>query len=90
MLDNKTTTTATTAPKRPCMSPSSMNGIRMNQFVAPTSFITPTSRRRAKIAIRIAFRISTSDETSSTIAITSKMICKTLVTCCITLMLWPG
>ena len=31
----------------------------MNQLVAPTSFITETSRRRAKIAMRIVLRIST-------------------------------
>ena len=38
------------APTRPSTNPSSMNGTRMNQLVAPTSFITATSRRRAKIA----------------------------------------
>ena len=27
-----------------------MNGTRMNQLVAPTSFMTATSRRRAKMA----------------------------------------
>ena len=31
---------------------------RMNQLVAPTSFITSTSRRRAKIAMRIVLRMS--------------------------------
>ena len=36
-----------------------MNGTRMNQFVAPTSFITSISRRRANMAMRIVFRIST-------------------------------
>ena len=35
-----------------------MNGIRMNQSVAPTSFITSISRRRAKIAVRIVFQMS--------------------------------
>ena len=35
-----------------------MNGTRMNQFVAPTSFITSISRRRANIAVRIVFQIS--------------------------------
>ena len=36
-----------------------MKGSRMNQLVAPTSFMTDTSRRRAKMAIRIVFKIST-------------------------------
>ena len=35
-----------------------MNGRRMNQFVAPTSFITSISRRLANIAVRIVFQIS--------------------------------
>src|SRR5438067_808303 len=48
-------------PKTPCTRPSAMNGIRMNQFVAPTSFITSISRRRANIAMRIEFTMSTSD-----------------------------
>ena len=34
-----------------------MNGTRMNQLVAPTSFITSISRRRANIAIRMVLRI---------------------------------
>ncbi len=38
----------------------------MNQFVAPTSFITSISRRRANIAVRIVFQISTTATTSST------------------------
>src|SRR5205823_7430819 len=42
-----TTPNAPTAPMRPCTRPSNMNGTRMNQLVAPTSFITATSRRRA-------------------------------------------
>ena len=36
-----------------------MNGSRMNQLVAPTSFITETSRRRAKMAMRMVFKMST-------------------------------
>ena len=35
------------APARPTITPSIMNGQRMNQSVAPTSRITSTSRRRA-------------------------------------------
>ena len=43
-----------------------MNGPRTNQFVAPTSFITSISRRRAKIERRIVFATSRVEETSST------------------------
>ena len=43
---------------KPWIRPSSMNGTRMNQSVAPTSFITSISRRRANIAVRIVFQIS--------------------------------
>ena len=43
------------APTRPSMRPSSMNGTRMNQLVAPTSFMTATSRRRAKMASWMVF-----------------------------------
>ena len=51
-----------------------MKGPRTNQFVAPTSFITSISRRRAKIESRIVFAMSSVDAvTSSTIA-TRKMI----------------
>ena len=39
--------TAISAPVRPTIIPSIMNGQRMNQLVAPTSRITSTSRRRA-------------------------------------------
>ena len=35
-----------------------MNGTRMNQLVAPTSFMTATSRRRAKMASWMVFTIS--------------------------------
>ena len=47
-----------TEPTRPWTTPSSMNGTRMNQLVAPTSFITSISRRRANIAMRIELRMS--------------------------------
>ena len=40
------------------MMPSTMKGTRMNQFVAPTSFITSISRRRANIATRMVLRMS--------------------------------
>ena len=54
-------------PPSPQSSPSIMNGPRMNQFVAPTSFITSISRRREKIESRIVFAISSVAATSSTI-----------------------
>ena len=41
-----------------------MNGPRTNQFVAPTSFITSISRRRAKIESRIVFAISSVEAAS--------------------------
>ena len=49
-----------------------MNGTRMNQLVAPTSFITSISRRRANIAIRMVLRMSMPAAPSSTAA-TTKM-----------------
>ena len=42
-----------------------MNGPRMNQLVAPTSFITSISRRRAKIDRRIVFAIRSVDAVTS-------------------------
>src|ERR671911_270953 len=41
--------TASTPPRKPTMIPSITNGQRMNQLVAPTSFMTSTSRRRARV-----------------------------------------
>ncbi len=38
---------ASSVPSAPTITPSITNGQRMNQSVAPTSFITSTSRRRA-------------------------------------------
>ena len=63
----------TTPPMRPCSNPSSMNGIRMNQFVAPTNFITSISRRRANIAVRMVFQmrpIATASSTSDMMSVT--------------------
>ena len=51
----------------PWISPSSMNGMRMNQSVAPTSFITSISRLRANMAVRIVFQISKMAAKSRTI-----------------------
>ena len=42
----------------------------MNQLVAPTSFITSISRRRANIAVRIVFQINRTAANSSTPDIT--------------------
>src|SRR5918995_2938294 len=56
-LLTKSRITASSEPTRPQIKPSSMNGPRTNQFVAPTSFITSISRRRAKIERRIVFAI---------------------------------
>jgi hypothetical protein len=64
-LPRISSTTAPTAPAKPQISPSSMNGPRTNQFVAPTSFITSISRRREKIDNRIVFAISSVDARSS-------------------------
>ena len=42
-----------------------MNGPRTNQFVAPTSFITSISRRRAKIDNRMVLAIRRVDAVTS-------------------------
>ena len=55
-----------------------MNGPRMNQFVAPTSFITSISRRREKIESRIVFAISIVAATSR---ITVAIVKITSITC---------
>lgn len=49
------------APTRPWIRPSSMNGIRMNQLVAPTNRITSTSRLRANSAVLIVLYINNED-----------------------------
>ncbi len=53
---------------RPRTIPSITNGQRMNQSVAPTSFITSTSRRRENSDRRIVFEISRTDATTSSTA----------------------
>ena len=55
-------------PIAPTIMPSITNGQRMNQLVAPTSFITSTSRRRAKIDSRIVFATSAIDASTSSAA----------------------
>ncbi len=78
-LSTQTMEKAATAPITPCTSPSSMKGTRMNQFEAPTSFITATSRRRAKMAIRMVLRISRHAAPRSTRATAQSMIWRNLV-----------
>ena len=68
------------APMIPWARPSHMKGTRMNQLVAPTNFITETSRLRAKIANRIVFTISTDAETSNMSATPKNAHCRTWVT----------
>ena len=53
--------------------PSSMNGNRIKLFVAPTSFITSISRRRANIATRIELKMSITLAPDSTIDSRSTM-----------------
>ena len=67
-----------------------MNGNRMNQLVAPTSFITDTSRRRAKMAMRMVLRMSTEADSSSTTATARKTHCRTRITLCMVLICCPG
>ena len=56
--------TANAAPSNVWTMPSMMNGTRMNQFVAPTSFITSISLRRANVATRMVLRMSMKAATS--------------------------
>ena len=51
-----------------------MKGPRTYQFVAPTSFITSISRRRAKIESRIVFAIRIVDAARSTTTAMRKTI----------------
>src|SRR6202042_3691163 len=64
----------------PCSSPSDMKGTRMNQLVAPTSFITETSRLRAKMAMRMVLRIRTAADTIRTMAMARQTHFETLIT----------
>ena len=60
--------TASRPPRKPTIIPSITNGQRMNQLVAPTSFITSTSRRRAKTDSRIVLAISAIEASTSSAA----------------------
>src|SRR5207248_11787190 len=59
-----TTVSAATAPSVPTSIPSSTNGQRTNQSVAPTSFMISISSRRACTAIRIVLTMTNSATTS--------------------------
>ncbi len=67
-----------------------MNGSRMNQLVAPTSFITETSRRRAKMAMRMVLRMSTDADSRSTTATERNTHWRMRITLCMVLICWPG
>jgi hypothetical protein len=56
---------ATAPPIAPSTMPSMTNGQRMNQSVAPTSFITSTSRRRENSDSRIVLETRSTDATTS-------------------------
>src|ERR1700691_2958058 len=75
-----TVSDANRAPKSPWATPSNMNGTRMNQLVAPTSFITDTSRRRAKMASRMVLMMSTDADNNKMTASTKNTNCKILLT----------
>lgn len=60
-----------TAPSRPRMKPSTTNGIRMNEFVAPTIFMIAISSLREYIANLTVFEMISSDTTNSTAMITA-------------------
>src|SRR5580658_7771006 len=75
-----TVSDANNAPKRPWATPSNMNGTRMNQLVAPTSFMTDTSRRRAKMARRMVLMMSTEADNNKITASTKKTSCRMRLT----------
>jgi hypothetical protein len=57
-FESQTKPAARIAPMSPVMKPSSTNGQRMNQLVAPTSRMISTSRRRAKMLRRTVVLMS--------------------------------
>ena len=62
---------AASAPIRLSNSPSTRNGSRIRQLVAPTSFMIPISLRRANRPIRTVFAIRIDADTSITNATSS-------------------
>src|SRR5471030_1861555 len=85
-----TNAAAMAEPRKPWISPSDMKGTRMNQFVAPTSFITETSRRRAKMAMRMELRMRTAADTISTTAMPRQTHFETLITFSSVWICWVG
>src|SRR5215213_1073726 len=79
-LPRRSRKTANSEPMKPTISPSSMNGPRTNQLVAPTSFITSISRRREKIERRIVFAIRSADEMSRRIVAIANAVDRTRAT----------
>ena len=67
-----------------------MNGRRMNQLVAPTSFITSISRRLANIAVRIVFQIRSTVAASRARAMASNRGLKKLRRARSVSICWPG
>ena len=89
-LPIRSSTTAAIDPASPHTSPSSMNGPRTNQFVAPTSFITSISRRREKIESRIVFAIRSVEATSRITTASRKIDSMTFATLRMRLaVFWP-
>ena len=74
------TAMANSAPTAPTMIPSITNGQRMNQSVAPTSFITSTSRRRAYSDSRMVLAISRIEATTKRTVNTAAVIVTRFVT----------
>ena len=65
-LPSQTKPAANTAPMRPVTNPSSTNGQRMNQLVAPTRRMISTSRRRAKMLSRTVVLMSSTAASAKT------------------------
>src|ERR687892_436318 len=76
----KIASTAATPPIKPSTTPSIRNGTRMNQFVAPTSFMMAISLRRANTAIRTVLPMSPAADRSMMAATAITPVRSTLVT----------
>ena len=74
ILPTASSSIASTPPSAPTMTPSITNGQRMNQSVAPTSFITSTSRRRENSDRRIVLEISRTLEAISSRTASSAIV----------------
>ena len=79
-MASASTAIASKAPAAPTTIPSITNGQRMNQSVAPTSFITSTSRRRAYSDSRIVLAISRIEAIVSSTVSAAAVIVTRLVT----------